>query len=66
MRWFWKLRRQWRHGEEDARAEVEQSRQNLIETRKEVVNPLRHWQDQNHFATLIKDSLQLKSEHHNA
>lgn len=63
MRWFWRLRKEWRHHAEEASEEVETSRQNLMETRRDIVAPLHHWQEQNHFATLIKESLQLKNGH---
>lgn len=63
MRWFWRLRKEWSKGEQDAAAEAEKSRQNLESVRREVIAPLRTWQDQNHFATIIRDSLQLKNGH---
>lgn len=60
MRWFWRLRREWRQREQDARQEVDTSRRELEKSRKRT-SALEEWREHNHFAVLIKDSLQLKN-----
>ena len=60
MRWFWRLSREWRQREEKARQEAERSRRNLEETRIQAA-PLKGYRDVNHFAIIIRDSLQLKN-----
>ena len=57
MKWLWRLHREWKKRAEEAEAEAQRSREELERTRKQVVTPLAQWRQQNHFASLIRDSL---------
>lgn len=57
---FLRFRRLLRHLDERvqaARAEAEQSRAALAETREKVIVPLAEYRQRNHFADLIRESL---------
>jgi len=57
MKWLWHLHRDWNKRARQAREEVERSRRNLERSREQVVTPLTEWRKNNHFAALIRDSL---------